>query len=45
MTSGYDFHRGHDHQDENSVTFFANGEGFLIDPQYWLETSDASSPS
>lgn len=41
MTSGYDFHRGHDHQDENSVTFFANGEGFLIDPQYWLETSDA----
>ncbi len=41
MTSGYDFHRGHDHQDENSVTFFSNGEGFLIDPQYWLETSDA----
>lgn len=41
FTSGYDFHRGHDHQDENSVTFYANGEGFLIDPQYWLETSDA----
>jgi hypothetical protein len=41
MTSGYDFHRGHDHQDENSVTFYANGEGFLIDPQYMLETSDA----
>jgi hypothetical protein len=41
LTSGYDFHRGHDHQDENSVTFFSNGEGFLIDPQYWLETSDA----
>lgn len=41
FTSGFDFHRGHDHQDENSVTFYANGEGFLIDPQYWLETSDA----
>lgn len=41
FTSGYDFHRGHDHQDENSVTFYANGEGFLIDPQYWLERSDA----
>lgn len=41
MTSGYDFHRGHDHQDENSVTFYANGEGFLIDPQYWLEKSDS----
>lgn len=40
MTSGYDMHRGHDQQDENSVTFYAKGEGFLIDPQYWLETSD-----
>ena len=39
--SGYDKHRGHDHQDENSVTFYAKGEGFLIDPQYWLERSDA----
>lgn len=39
--SGYDKHRGHDHQDENSVTFYANGDGFLIDPQYWLERSDA----
>lgn len=39
--SGYDKHRGHDHIDENSVTFYANGEGFLIDPQYWLEDSDA----
>ncbi len=39
--SGYDKHRGHDHQDENAVTFYARGEGFLIDPQYWLERSDA----
>ncbi len=39
--SGYDKHRGHDHQDENAVTFYAHGEGFLIDPQYWLERSDA----
>ncbi len=41
LKSGYDKHRGHDHQDENSVTFYAKGEGFLIDPQYWLERSDA----
>lgn len=41
MKSGYDKHRGHDHLDENSITFHANGEGFLIDPQYWLERSDA----
>jgi hypothetical protein len=41
MTSGYDFHRGHDQQDENSVTFFAYGEGFLIDPQYEPERSEA----
>ncbi|WP_395342265.1 hypothetical protein PN836_000530 [Ningiella sp. W23] len=41
MTSGIDFHRGHDHQDENSVTFFAYGEGFLIDPQYMPEQSEA----
>ncbi len=34
VTSGYDMHHGHNHQDENSVTFFALGEGFLIDPQY-----------
>ena len=39
--SGYDKHRGHDHMDENSVTFYAKGEGWLIDPQYWLEDSDA----
>lgn len=41
MTSGYDFHRGHDQQDENSVTFYAYGEGFLIDPQYEPEYSEA----
>lgn len=41
MTSGYDFHRGHDQQDENSVTFYAYGEGFLIDPQYQPERSEA----
>ena len=39
--SGHDQHRGHDHIDENSVTFYAKGEGWLIDPQYWLEDSDA----
>lgn len=41
MTSGIDFHRGHDQQDENSVTFYAYGEGFLIDPQYEPEYSEA----
>ena len=41
MKSGYDFHRGHDQQDENSVTFYAYGEGFLIDPQYEPERSEA----
>jgi len=34
FTSGYDFHRGHNHQDENAVTLHALGEGFLIDPGY-----------
>lgn len=34
LTSGVDFHQGHNHQDENAVTFFALGEYFLIDPQY-----------
>lgn len=34
MTSGYDFHRGHNHQDENAVTFAAFGEDFLTDPGY-----------
>lgn len=41
MNSGIDFHRGHDQQDENSVTFFAYGEGFLIDPNYEPEYSEA----
>lgn len=41
MTSGIDFHRGHDQQDENSVTFYALGEGFLIDPNYEPERSEA----
>lgn len=34
MTSGYDFHRGHNHQDENSLTFAALGEDFITDPGY-----------
>lgn len=34
FTSGYDFHRGHNHQDENAVTLYALGEGFLVDPGY-----------
>ncbi|MDO8542233.1 MAG: hypothetical protein Q7S40_17475 [Opitutaceae bacterium] len=34
FTSGYDFHRGHNHQDENAVTLYALGDGFLIDPGY-----------
>lgn len=34
FTSGPDFHRGHNHQDENAVTLYALGEGFLIDPGY-----------
>lgn len=41
MTSGIDFHRGHDQQDENSVTFYAYGEGFLTDPNYEPERSEA----
>ena len=41
MTSGVDFHRGHDQQDENSLTFYAFGEGFLIDPNYEPERSEA----
>lgn len=41
MNSGIDFHRGHDQQDENAVTFFAYGEGFLIDPNYEPERSEA----
>lgn len=34
FTCGYDFHRGHNHQDENAITLYALGEGFLIDPGY-----------
>jgi len=34
FTSGFDFHRGHNHQDENAVTLYALGEGFLIDSGY-----------
>ncbi len=34
FTSGYDFHRGHNHQDENSLTFAAFGEDFITDPGY-----------
>lgn len=32
FTSGYDFHRGHNHPDQNSFTVCALGEDFLIDP-------------
>jgi hypothetical protein len=34
FTSGFDRHRGHNHRDENSFTFFARGERFAIDPGY-----------
>ncbi len=34
FTSGVDFHRGHNHQDENAFTFHAKGESFAIDPGY-----------
>lgn len=34
FTSGFDLHRGHNHRDENSFTFFARGERFAIDPGY-----------
>ncbi|MBS0663720.1 MAG: hypothetical protein JSR48_10690 [Verrucomicrobia bacterium] len=34
FTSGYDFHQGHNHQDENAVTLYALGEDFLTDPGY-----------
>lgn len=32
FTSGWDHHRGHNHCDQNSFAFFAQGEEFLIDP-------------
>ncbi|MBT3374246.1 MAG: hypothetical protein HN742_34815 [Lentisphaerae bacterium] len=34
FTCGFDRHRGHNHRDENSFTFFARGESFAIDPGY-----------
>lgn len=34
FTSGVDYHRGHNHQDENAFTFHAKGESFAIDPGY-----------
>lgn len=34
FTSGYDGHRGHNHRDENHVTFSALGEQFLFDTEY-----------
>ncbi|MBQ4145934.1 MAG: hypothetical protein IJD36_04820 [Clostridia bacterium] len=35
FTSGKDFHRGHNHPDQNSFTAYAFGEEFLIDPGVW----------
>jgi hypothetical protein len=34
FTSGYDFHYGHHHQDENAVTLYALREAFLMGPDY-----------
>ena len=34
FTCGFDQHRGHNHRDENSFTFSAFGEYFVIDPGY-----------
>lgn len=34
FTCGFDQHRGHNHRDENSFTFSAFGEYFVIDPTY-----------
>lgn len=34
FTCGFDRHRGHNHRDENSFTFFSRGERFAIDPGY-----------
>lgn len=39
FTSGVDYHRGHNHQDENAFTFHAKGEAFAIDPGYWPKDS------
>jgi hypothetical protein len=40
FTSGYDRHQGHNHQDENAVSFAALGEDFLTDPGYWPDASE-----
>ena len=34
FTSGYTPHRGHNHRDENTFTFYSRGEEFAIDPGY-----------
>ena len=34
FTSGYTPHRGHNHRDENTFTFYSKGEEFAIDPGY-----------
>ena len=41
ITSGYDMHQGHNHQDENAVAFAALGEDFLTDPGYWPDSSSS----
>lgn len=43
FTSGYDFHHGHNHRDENSFTFYSLGEIFINDPIYWPKYSDCHS--
>lgn len=39
FTSGVDYHYGHNHQDENSLTLYALGETFLYDAAYWAKYS------
>lgn len=39
FTSGFDFHHGHHHQDENAVTFYALREAFLLGPPYECNTT------
>ncbi len=34
FTSGYDHHHGHNHPDENSITFYALGDVIITDPGY-----------
>ena len=43
FTSGYDFHHGHNHRDENSFTFYSLGETFINDPIYWPKYSNCHS--